>query len=54
MRYFALGRRLQSMTLDLDPYGLFTNYQTRFRIVNRWGMSIGLPGGFCRIVTAAS
>jgi len=54
MRYFAIGRRLQSMTLDVDPYGLFTNYQTRFRIVNRWGMSIGLSGGFCRVVTAAS
>ncbi|MBW1666722.1 MAG: phage major capsid protein [Deltaproteobacteria bacterium] len=54
MRYFALGRRKQNMTLDVDPYGLFTTYQTRFRIVNRWGMSVGLAGGFCRIVTAAS
>ncbi len=53
LRYFALGRRLQSMTLDVDPYGLFVNYQTRFRIVNRWGAQIGLAGGFCRLLTQA-
>jgi len=54
LRYFALGRRLQSTTLDVDPYGLFTTYQTRFRIVQRWGLAIGLANGFVRAVTAAS
>lgn len=54
LRYFALGRRLQSMSLDLDPYGKFTEYQTRFRIVNRWGGSVGLANAFVRLLTAAS
>lgn len=54
LRYFAMGRRLQSMSLDVDPYGLFTKYQTRFRIVNRWGLKIGLSGGFSRLLTNSS
>lgn len=54
LRYFAMGRRLQNMTLDLDPYSKFKEYQTQFRIVNRWGMKIGLAGGFVRLLTAAS
>ena len=54
MRHFALGRRLQSMTLDVDPYGLFKSNRTQFRIVNRFAGSIGLANAFCRLITAAS
>jgi len=53
LRYFALGRRLQSMTLRADPYTKFLEDQTRFKIVNRWGMKIGLAGAFVRLLTAA-
>lgn len=53
MRHFALGRRMESMTLDVDPYGKFLENQTRFRIVQRWGGSIGLANAFARLITAA-
>jgi len=53
-KYFYIGRRLGAMALDIDPYGLFTNYQTRFRMVTRWGLSIAQATAFCRLLTAAS
>lgn len=51
LRYFCLGRRLQTTTLDLDPYTYFKESKTQFRIVNRWGMSIGLSTAFVRLLT---
>lgn len=53
-RYFCIGRRVQNMTLDVDPYSLFRYYQTQFRIVNRWALKIGLANAFVRLLTAAS
>ena len=53
MRYFALGRRYQSMSLDVDPYGKFLESQTRFKIENRWGMAVTQANAFVKLVTAA-
>lgn len=54
LRNFALGRRMQTMALDVDPYGKFLENQTRFKLLQRWGMAIGLSTAFARLVTAAS
>ena len=54
LRNFGVGRRLDTMALHVDPYGLWTTNRTRFKIYNRWGLKIALENGFCRIVTAAS
>jgi len=53
-KYFYIGRRLGAMALDIDPYGLFTTYQTRFRMVTRWGLAIAMAKAFVRLLTAAS
>ena len=50
---YAIGRRVGQMALDADPYGLFTKNQTRFRMVTRWGMKIGIANAFVRYMTAA-
>lgn len=54
LRYFYIGRRLGSMVLDMDPYGKFAEYQTRFRIVTRWGLALARSTAFATIKTAAS
>jgi len=54
LRYFLLGRRLGTMTLDLDPFGKFLENQTRFRLVQRWALKVGKSTAFARLVTAAS
>ena len=36
LNYYAVARRLGIMGLDVDPYGKFLEYQTRFRSVTRW------------------
>ena len=51
---FAVGRRLANMTLDVDPYGLWTTNRTRFKVRNRWALAIALKDAFCRVLTAAS
>lgn len=51
---FAVGRRVGTMTLEADPYGLFANNQTRFRMVTRWAEKIGIAQAFVRGMTAAS
>jgi HK97 family phage major capsid protein len=53
LRYFAIGRRLFTTTLDVDPYGLWTTNRLRFKIYQRWGLSPGLPNAFCRLITAS-
>lgn len=50
---FYIGRRIGSMSLDVDPYGLFTTNATRFRMVTRWGLGVGIPNAFCRVLTSA-
>lgn len=52
-KYVLLGRRKGGMVLDLDPYGLFTKYQTRTRMITRWAMAIGLPAGLVRLMSGA-
>lgn len=53
LRYFLVGRRLDSAALDVDPYGLWTTNRTRFKLYQRWGMSMGISKGFVRMLTAA-
>lgn len=50
---YVIGRRRGSMILEIDPYGLFTNYQTRFRMVTRWDAAPGLEAGMVAIKTHA-
>ena len=54
LRYFAVGLRLGTTALSVDPYGLWTTNRTRFKIYQRWGMAMGLPKGFVRLLTASS
>ncbi len=54
MKHFAIGRRKGDWSLEVDPFGAFTTYQTRFRVVTRWGLAVGLGGGFSRLVLAGS
>lgn len=42
LKYYAIARRLGAMQLEIDPYGKFLEYQTRFRSVTRWA---GAPTG---------
>ena len=53
LKYFAVGRRLNPMTLAVDPYGLWTTNKTRFKLRHRWALKIGLANGFCRLLTAS-
>lgn len=50
---FYIGRRVGVGSIDVDPYGKFDYYQTRFRIISRWALATGRASAFCRIVTAA-
>lgn len=52
LRYFYIGNRRQQGSLDVDPYGLFTHAQTRFRIYWRMALATGLASAFVRAVTA--
>lgn len=54
MKKFIIGRRLGATSLDVDPYGKFDYFQTRYRIVSRWALAAGRSTAFCRIITAAS
>jgi len=53
LKYFAIGRRLGSTSLQVDPYGLWTTNRTRFKIYQRWGLQIALANGFVRLMTAS-
>ena len=50
LQNFSIGQRLAGATLDLDPYSYFKSYRTQYRIVTRWGGSVGLAAAFVRIV----
>lgn len=49
-----IGRRMAFGALEVDPYGRFTNYETRYRFVSRWAGALSRATKFCRIITAAS
>lgn len=49
----VIGRRVGSMTLAVDPYGLFTSKQTRFRVVTAWALAHGQTKASCRLVTGS-
>ena len=52
LKYFYVGRRLDSAALIVDPYGLFTTNRTRFKLYQRWGMKTALANGLVKLVTA--
>jgi len=47
-----IGNRLQNTTFAVDPYGSFLEYMTRFRMLWRIAISIGLSTAFVRCLTA--
>lgn len=51
---FIIGRRLGAVGLDVDPYGKFDYYQTRYRVATRWAFAIGRATAFTRIMTPAA
>lgn len=51
---YYIGRRMAAGALDVDPYGKFDYYQTRFRIISRWALAVGRSTAFVRLMTAAS
>lgn len=51
--YFLIGER-QSLSVSIDPYGLFTSDQTRVRWTRRLAPQIGRADAFCRLLTAAT
>lgn len=53
LKKFYIGRRRGIMSLDVDPYGKFDYYQTRFRIVTRWALTLANSSAFVTVVTAA-
>ncbi len=50
-RYFLLGTRTD-LEMAIDPYGLFTTYQSRIRWVRRIAPKIGVANAFVRLLTA--
>jgi len=54
LRYFLVGNRLGSTSLQVDPWGLWATNRTRFKIYQRWALVIGLAQGFVRLITAAA
>ena len=51
LKNYMIGRRRSAMQLEVDPYGLFDTYRTRFRMVTRWDGKPGLCGGLVVIKT---
>lgn len=49
-----IGRRMAFGSLDVDPYGRFTNYETRYRFVSRWAGALSRATKFVRVITAAA
>ena len=50
---YVIGRRKGNMVLEIDPYGLFDTYRTRFRMVTRWDGAVALGDGLVAIKTHA-
>ncbi len=53
LRHLAIGRRLGSTALQVDPYGLWTTNRTRFKLYQRWALKISLRYGLVRMLTSA-
>jgi HK97 family phage major capsid protein len=49
---FIIGRREGAMALELDPYGLFDQDETRIRMISRWALSLGRETAFAKIITS--
>jgi HK97 family phage major capsid protein len=50
---FAVGTRLASWSLDLDPFTFFKSYRTQFRVVSRFALAIAQAEAFVRLMTGA-
>lgn len=53
LRYLAVGRRLGSTALSVNPYILWTTNRTAWKLYQRWAIKIGLPLGFVRALTSS-
>ena len=51
LKNYIIGRRVADMSLAMDPYGLFTNYQIRFRFATRWAGKPKFEDSFVRMGT---
>lgn len=51
LRFVAVGRRLDTATLSVDPYGLWTTNRTRYKLYQRWAMKVALRNGLVRMLT---
>lgn len=51
LKHYLFGNRLNRTQLEIDPYGLFTSYKTRFRMVWRVCGEIGLANGLVSLYT---
>jgi len=52
-KYYVIGQRRGNMLLEVDPYGLFDTYRTRFRMVTRWDGTPTIESGLVAIKTHA-
>jgi HK97 family phage major capsid protein len=52
LRFYAVGRRLDTASLSVDPYGLWTTNRTRFKLYQRWAEKVGLTTAFVRCLTS--
>lgn len=55
LRYWAIGRRLDSSALEVNPYAsdAWTTNRKWFKLYQRWALKFALPKGFVRLLTAA-
>ena len=56
LRYWAIGRRLDTSTLEVNPYAAtaWTTNRKWFKLYQRWALVFALPNGFVRLLTASS
>lgn len=53
-QYFAVGRRLQSGALQINPYDQWKQNRTLFKIYQRWALKMAMPDGFVRLLTSTT
>ena len=53
MQYFAIGRRLNTTALSVNPYDQWKQNRTLFKIYQRWALKMAIPDGFVRLRTGA-
>jgi HK97 family phage major capsid protein len=51
LRYFGIGRRVDTATLTVNPWLYWTTNRTSFKLYQRWAMKIGLANGLVRLLT---